>query len=86
MNGDLAGAVLFKGQDNQGRLYVEIERLKGNQALLEVHRYNLDGKCLEVYSLPNQYYTTIYKKTEITPEGTVYQMLTTPDGVQVIRY
>jgi hypothetical protein len=80
------GAVLFKGLDEQGNIYTELEVLNGNNVGLEVHKYAPSGKRLTSYSLPNDYYTTVYKKTEISPNGTLYQMLTTPEGLQIIRY
>ena len=86
MDGGIAGAVLFKGQDSSGRVYVEVERLKGARTELEVHRYTVGGERLAVISMPNNYFTTVYKKTEVTPDGSVYQMLTTPEGVQIHRY
>jgi len=85
-DGDPLGAVLFKGQDSEGRLYVEIERLVSGRAELEVHRYAQDGRRLAVYAMPNDYYTTVYKKTEVTSDGSLYQMLTTPEGVVFYRY
>jgi len=86
MDGDPAGATLFKGQDSQGNLYVEVERLVGGRAELEVHRYAPGGQRLKMIPMPNDYFTTVYKKTEITPNGRVYQMLTTPEGVAVLAY
>jgi len=81
-----AGAVLFKGQDLKGNLYVELERIIDNRAELEIHCYSPEGERLKVFNLPNDYFTTVYKKTEVTPNGTVYQILTIPEGVQIIRY
>jgi hypothetical protein len=80
------GAALFKGTDAHGNLYVELETLKRNTIALEVHRYAPSGARLAVFSLPNDYFTTVYKKTEVTRDGSVYQMLTTPQGVRIIRY
>jgi len=81
-----AGAVLFKGQDLKGNLYVELERIIDNRAELEIHCYSIEGERLKVYSLPKDYFTTVYKKTEVTPEGNLYQLLTTPEGVKIIQY
>lgn len=86
MDGDPAGAVLFKGQDAKGYLYVEVGRIQGSRARLEVHRYSVNGERLSVIPMPNDYFTTVYKKTEVTPDGSVYQLLTTPDGVRINRY
>ena len=81
-----AGAALFKGIDSSGNLYVEVEILRGNNVGLAVHRYSPAGERLAAFTLPNDYHTTVYKKTEITPDGNVYQMLTTPDGLRIIKY
>ncbi len=86
INGDKIGAVLFKGQDGNGNLYVEIERIINNRAKLEVHRYSQKGELRKLYKLPNNYYTTVYKKTQITPKGDVYQMLTTEKGLTITCY
>jgi hypothetical protein len=81
-----AGAAIFKGVDIQGNVYVEIENIKGRSVGLEIHRYAPTGERLAVIKLSNDYYTTIYKKTEVAPDGSIYQMLTTPEGVRVLRY
>ncbi len=86
LDGGQVGAAIFKGTDAKGNLYVELENINGRRVGLEVHRYAPSGKRLAVYKLPNNYFTTVYKKTEIAPDGSVYQMLTTPDGVRIIRY
>jgi len=81
-----AGAVLFKGTDVAGNVYVEVECIKNGHVQLQVHSYSPTGSRITVFSLPNNYFTTVYKKTEISPEGLVYQMLTMPDGVRILRY
>jgi len=86
INNGYAGAVLFKGQDLNGNLYVELERIINNQTELEIHCYSLKGERLKIFNLPNKYFTTVYKKTEVTQEGTIYQLLTTPESVQIICY
>ena len=80
------GAVLFKGTDAKGNLYVELEKMTNTGIGLEVHRYAPSGERLAVFPLSNNYFTTVYKKTEVAPDGSVYQMLTTKDGVQILRY
>ena len=80
------GAAIFKGVDKNSNLYVELEILNEDGIGLEVHRYSPDGKQLAVFPLSNDYYTTVYKKTDVAPDGSVYQMLTTSDGVRILRY
>jgi len=86
IDGGKAGAVLFKGTDSKGNLYVELENIKNNKAFLEVHRYSQKGERLAVFELSNDYFTTVYKKTQVAPDGSVYQMLTTEQGVRILRY
>jgi len=86
LDGATAGAVLFKGADDAGNLYVEVERIAGTKIGLQVHRYSIQGKRLAVFDMENRYFTTVYKKTEVTPDGSVYQMLTMPDGVRILRF
>ena len=77
---------MFKGADDAGNLYVEVERIAGTKVGLQVHRYSIQGKRLAVFDMENRYFTTVYKKTEVTPDGSVYQMLTMPDGVRILRF
>lgn len=86
IDGGTAGAALFKGLDVKGNIYLEIENIRGASTGLEIHRYAPDGTLLALFDLPNKYFTTVYKKTEVTPEGSVFQMLTTPEGVRIIKY
>jgi hypothetical protein len=86
IDGGAAGAVLYKGMDDQGNLYVEVENIRQGRAFLEVHRYSQTGKRLAVFELSNDYFTTVYKKTEVAPDGSIFQMLTTKDGVQILHY
>jgi hypothetical protein len=80
------GAVLFKGTDSDGNLYIELERIDAGTIGLEVHAYAPDGTPLRKIPLFNSYFSTVYKKTEVAPDGTVYQMITTPEGVEVVCY
>ncbi len=85
-DGGEPGAVLFKGTNAEANLYVEVEHLKGNKVELKVHCYSPSGKRLGVLHLPNDYFTTVYKKTELARDGSVYQMLTTPEEVRILRW
>jgi len=85
-DGSPLGAVLFKGIDSRGGVYVELEKLVGQKANLEVHHYAADGKRLALFEMPNDYFTTVYKKTEVRGDGTIIQYLTKPDGACFIQY
>ncbi|HAM37983.1 MAG TPA: hypothetical protein DCP53_01080 [Elusimicrobia bacterium] len=84
---DSFGAVLFLEQDKHGFIYVEIERIsEDNYVHLEVRKYDENGNLITVIELDNNYYTTVYKKIDVDNMGNVYQFLTTPKGVQVIKF
>lgn len=83
---DPLGAVVLKCDDGKGGVFVELERLVGQKAELEVHHYARTGELLCIHRLPNDYFTTVYKKTDITSDGRVIQMLTRPEGVLFIQY
>jgi hypothetical protein len=84
---DEFGAVLFKGQDSNDYIYVETERITNdNYVHLEVRKYDESGNLISIFEIPNDYYSTIYKKIEVDEAGIVYQLLTTPDGVQIIKW
>lgn len=80
------GAVLFKGEDHDGRLYVEVERIVDGEALLEVRGYTKEGQLIQRVEMQNDYYTTVLRKTDIDLYGNIYQMRTTKGGVEVLRF
>jgi hypothetical protein len=71
------GAVLFRGM-NAGAPVWETEEIAPGTVRLFV-RAGADAAT--AVELPNTYFTTVYKKFEVR-EGRVYQMLTTPAGVE----
>lgn len=84
---DVFGSVLFLGKDDQDSIYVETERItKDNYVHLEVRKYGFGGNLLSIIELPNDYYTTVYKKIDVDNFGNIYQLLTTPQGVQIIKW
>ncbi|MFB3896178.1 MAG: hypothetical protein ACE14V_07745 [bacterium] len=84
---DELGAVLFLGQDTAGNIYAEIERTDAKDILhLEVWKYNSARKLVNTIEIPNDYFSTVYKKLEVDDAGNIYQMQTKPEGVRVIKY
>ena len=78
---DRLGSIVFKGKDDDGNLYVETERIKDRYAHLEMRVYTPSGELLKTIEFPNDYYTTIYRKTWVKPSGEIIQMQTLPEGV-----
>ena len=84
---DAFGAVLFLGQDGGGALFVETERISADNFVhLEFREMTLSGGLLACVEAPNTYCTTVTKKLELGEDGTVFQMITSEDGIQVIAW
>lgn len=80
------GAFLFKGVWEKPRRYVfELEEIGDRNVRLMIISTS-DNKSFARLELPNSYYTTVYKKTEVTSNGDLWQMVTTPDGVEFVRW
>ena len=80
---------MYRGASGDGDLFVEIEELDAaGQVHLIVRRVGGSAKGKDAGArlgqteLPNEYFTTIYKKFEVKSDGTVLQMRTCPDGVE----
>jgi len=84
---DVFGQVGFLRQDDKGFLYIEVERITDdNYVHLEVWKYDKTGKRVAVKKLPNDYYSTVYKKIVINSTGTIYQVITTSKGVKIVKW
>lgn len=79
---DVLGSIVFKGLTPEGNPVVEVERITPDAyAHLDILTYSPSGEQLDSFELPNRYYTTVYRKTWLRPDGAIVQMLTQPDGV-----
>lgn len=76
----------FLGQDDQGLVYIQGGSTKEHAC--EVRSYDLEGNVAAVIEIPHCYdnYTTIQKILDLDNYGNIYQMLTTPNGVQLIKW
>jgi hypothetical protein len=84
---DKFGAVLVDGIDKDGNVYVETERITADDYVhLDMIVFSAEGVQLRNFEVPNLYYTTVNKKLEISPSGVVFQMLTTADGLQILKW
>lgn len=80
------GALLFRGYDERRKAYLfEMEEIQGRNVQLRVVSTK-DGKLGGALDLPNAYYTTVYKKVEMARDGSLWQMLTTKEGVKFTHW
>jgi|GEM_PF-1272574 len=79
---DVLGSIVFKGRSPEGNPVVEVERITPDgYAHLDILTYSPSGEPLDSFELPNRYFTTVYRKTWLRPDGAIVQMLTQPEGV-----
>ncbi|MDM8560051.1 alpha/beta fold hydrolase [Candidatus Parabeggiatoa sp. HSG14] len=84
---DVFGMVGFLRQDDKGFFYIEVERITNdNYVHLEIWQYDEKGQHVSVTELPNDYYSTVYKKAYIDESKGITQLFTTQNGVKVISY
>jgi len=81
------GSIVFVNSDRKGHLYLLLTTFdKDGYAQLEVLKYNQKGELIAAIQLPSRYFTYCYKKVVVDCYGNLYQLLTTEDGVMVIKW
>lgn len=81
------GSIVFINSDRKGQLYLLLTTFdKDGYAQLKVLKYNQKGELMAAIKLPSRYFTYCYKKVVVDRYGNVYQLLTTEDGVTVIKW
>jgi hypothetical protein len=79
---------IFLDQDSQGYVYLESKRTTGDSknVPLEVRKYSEQGRLVASVPIPGKYYTVVYKKITVDRNGNIYQLLTLPEGVRIIKW
>lgn len=81
------GTVGFLAKDKYNNLYFELEYLlENNKVMYVIWKVSAEGKLLSAAEIPNQYFTTMYKKIIIDNTGKIYQVLTTKEGVDILQW
>lgn len=75
------GGVIYRGMVGERTVW-ETEEIAPAAVRLFLRTPDKPEPLLE---LPNDYFTTVYRKFDVRPDGTVWQMRTTPDGVAFTR-
>ncbi len=77
------GVVVFRGTAGPGATPVwEAEELEPRAVRLTLRTATSSAPVAE---LPNDYFTTVYRKFDLLPDGTLWQMRPTPAGVEFTR-
>jgi hypothetical protein len=84
---DRFGRNYFLEEDAEGNIYLEIQQINNDDRIrLDIWVFDRRGKRIAALSLPNRYYTNVFKKVLVDGRGTIYQMRTEPDGVYVDKW
>jgi hypothetical protein len=77
------GVVVYRGTAGPGAVPVwEAEELEPGAVRLTLRTASAAAPVAE---LPNDYFTTVYRKFDLLPDGTLWQMRPTPAGVEFTR-
>lgn len=81
------GGLQIIGIDSAENIYVEAERItEDNYVHLDIYKLDSKGKMLGVQEIPNNYATTMYRKTDLLNDETFLQVLTVPNGVELWKW
>jgi hypothetical protein len=84
---DRFGSNYFLEEDLRGNMYLEIRQIDSEDRIrLNIWVLNKQGKRIAQLTLPNKYYTNVFKKTLFDGHGVIYQLRTEPDGVYIDKW
>jgi hypothetical protein len=81
------GSLIYLGEDVDGNIYLRAELLGlPRDESLRVLKYDPQGQLLAQFDLPANDFTFVYRDLYLTDSGALYQLLTGPEGVRVMRW
>jgi hypothetical protein len=81
------GSLIYLGEDLAGHIYLRAELLGlPRDESLRVLKYDPQGHLLAQFDLPANDFTFVYRDLYLDEDGDIYQLLTGPDGVRVVRW
>jgi hypothetical protein len=81
------GSLVFIGEDGTGNIYLQAELLGVPRVDRQrIFKYGPGGELLAEFSLPAGDFTFIYRNLHLSLQGHLYQLLTEPEGVRVLRW
>ncbi|MCF7885101.1 MAG: C39 family peptidase [Candidatus Marinimicrobia bacterium] len=83
------GSVKFIGEDKHQRLYFDVNLIE-QKVPLKVNRKiwitDHQGKKFGIINIPAHSFTTIHDDIEFNPEGIIFHMLSSKDGIHVFKW
>jgi len=81
------GSLVYIGEDEEGNIYLRAELLGVPRVdRLRIFKIGPGGDLLAEFNLPVGDFTFIYRNLYLAPNGDIYQLLTEPEGVRVLRW
>ncbi len=88
-NNPKLASMRYLGSDQADRYYVDVNIIT-NQIPLVVNRQvqilDNKGRKLGQLNIPHHYFTKIFEDLKIDPEGNLYHMLSSADGIHIFRW
>ena len=84
---DRFGSNYFLEEDDRGNVYLEIQQIDSEDRIrLGIWVFDKRGKRIAELTLPNRYYTNVFKKILVSGQGVIYHLRTEPDGVYIDKW
>ncbi|MCK4271610.1 hypothetical protein KAX22_03110 [bacterium] len=83
---EVLGSLVFVGADADGNVYLRAEMFGPDNTGQKIFKYDDQGNLLAEFSLSTGDFTFIYRSLYLAPNGDLYQLLTGPQGVNVLRW
>jgi hypothetical protein len=81
------GSLVFLGTDSGDNVYLRAEILgPEEEAGQQILKFDPQGSMLAEFPIPASDYTFVYRNLYLDCDGDIYQLLTGPDGVRVLRW
>jgi hypothetical protein len=81
------GSLVYIGEDEAGNFYLRAELLGLPKVdRLKIFKYDSGGNQMTEFTLPASDFTFVYRSLYLSSQGDIYQLLTEPDGVRVLRW
>lgn len=81
------GSLVFVGTDRIGNVYLRAELLQEPaESRGRIFKFDLGGELSAEFTIPAADFTFIFRSLSLAPDGSIYQLLTGPEGIRVLRW
>jgi len=83
------GCIRLIGVDLKNRIFLDVDLIQQDIPLKvkrEVWVINDKGSHLAIIHIPTHYYSSIFRDFELTPEGKLYHLISSEDGIHIMKW